>query len=425
MSLRLLEPFSNRDFRLLWAGQAISYVGNGVMTVALAWQTLAVSPKATSLSLVLLARSVPLVALSLLGGALTDRLPRRAIMIVSDVARAAVVALAAVLVTTDAIELWHLVVLSGIFGAGEAFFFPAFMSFVPDVVSADQLVQANSLEAAVRPLTMRMAGPALGGLLVAGIGPGFAFAFDAATFAFSAACFLAVRARGATTREHRSTLLRDIAEGFRYTRSQVWIWGTLLMAAFAVLCFIGPADVLLPIFAREHLRAGARGYGLMIAAMGLGGIIGALTVSQTGIGRRRVRNMFVVWGVSVLPFALLSLTDHLAVAMILLGLTGFGFEVGTVMWTTLLQDLVPRHFMGRVRSLDFLMSFALMPVSYAAAGPLASQIGVLPTIGLGGALAAVFTFAFMLYPNVLEPDRSGYVPPAGSKAAEASLSAAG
>jgi hypothetical protein len=295
------------------------------------------------------------------------------------------------------------------------------MSFVPDIVPGDELVQANSLESAVRPLTMRMLGPALGGLLVGGIGPGFAFAFDAGTFAFSALCLLFVRTRGAhhVPDEERPSILRDIVEGFRYTRSQTWIWGTLLMAAFAVLCFIGPSDVLLPIYAREHLGSGARGYGLMISAMGAGGILGAITIGQTGVGRRRVRNMFVVWGLAVLPFAFLSLTDQLPVAMLLLAMVGFGFEVGTVMWTTLLQDLVPRRLMGRVRSLDFLMSFALMPVSYVVAGPLGSAVGVLPVIGLGGALASAFTFAFMLYPNVLGPDADGYRPPAGSKAAEA------
>jgi DHA3 family tetracycline resistance protein-like MFS transporter len=188
------------------------------------------------------------------------------------------------------------------------------------------------------------------------------------------------------------------------------------MAALAILFFMGPADVLLPIYSREHLAAGARGYGLLIAAMGLGGIFGAVTTSQTGIGRRRVRNMFLVWGTAVLPFALLAFTDRLPIAMLLLGMVGFGFEVGTIMWTTLLQDLVPRRLMGRVRSLDFLVSFALLPVSYAAAGPIGSGIGVLPTIGLGGALAGAITFAFMLYPNVLAPDRDDYVPPPGSKA---------
>jgi MFS family permease len=422
VDLRLLRPLANRDFRLLWSGQAISYVGNGVMTVALAWQTLAVSPKPTSLSLVLLARSGPLLALSLVGGAITDRLPRRGIMIVSDAARAIVVAIAAVLVLADHIALWHLVVLSGLFGAAEAFFFPAFMAFVPDIVSSEQLVQAASLESAVRPLTNRMIGPALGGALVAGVGAGAAFAFNAATFAFSTACLIGVRTHGRPPARERPSLLRDIVEGLRYTRSQAWIWATLLMAAFAVLCFIGPIDVLLPIYSRGHLSAGARGYGLLLAAMGVGGIAGALTVSQTGVGRQRVRNMFVVWGVAVLPFAFLPATDRLPVAMVLMGMIGFGFEVGTVMWTTLLQDLVPRRLLGRVRSLDFLMSFALMPISYAAIGPIASEVGVLRTMTIGTALAAVFTFAFMLYPHVLDPDRGDYVPPEGSKAAEAARS---
>jgi MFS family permease len=420
VGVKLFSPLSERDFRLLWSGQAISYVGNGVALVALTWQTLALSPKATSLSLVLVARSVPLLVLSLIGGAVTDRTSRRAIMLASDVARCVVVGAIAVLAATGSIRLWHVVALAAVFGAAEAFFFPAFTAIVPELLRGDQLVQANALEASVRPLAARMLGPALGGLVIASAGTHVAFSIDAATFAFSSACLLAMRPRpSARPGAERPTLAADIVEGFRYTRSQPWLWATLLMAAFAVLCFVGPQEVVLPIYAREHLRAGARGYGFLIAVMGAGGIAGALATSQIGIGRRRVRNMYVVWAVAVIPFALLALTARLGVAMVFMGLVGAGFEVGTIMWVTLLQDLVPGRLMGRVRSLDYLVSFALMPVSYAIAGPLAAAIGAVPMIALGGGLASAVTFGFMLYPGVLDPDREGYVASAGSKAAEA------
>jgi Transmembrane secretion effector len=264
-----------------------------------------------------------------------------------------------------------------------------------------------------------MVGPALGGIVIAAAGTAPAFGIDAATFVVSAACLIAMRTRGRPGTGERTRLRDDVAEGLRYTRSEPWIWATLVMAAFALLAFIGPMDVLLPVFARRQLMSGARGYGFLLAVMGVGGILGALTASQAGVGRRRVRNMYIVWGVSVLPFAALALTHTLGFAMVLIGLVGFGFEVGTVMWMTLLQDLVPRRLMGRVRSLDYLLSFALMPLSYAIAGPLSNAIGVRATIAVGGLVAGALTFGFMRYPRVLDPDRDDYVPAPGSKAAEA------
>jgi MFS family permease len=419
MRIRLLTPLEDGRFRLLWSGQAISYLGNGVMTVALAWQALALSPKATSLSVVLLARSVSMLALLLVGGAISDRVQRRTIMLVSDAVRGVLLVALAVLAGTDAIQLWHLVAVAAVFGGAEAFFFPAFTAIVPDLLSGDRLVQANALEAAIRPLMYRMLGPALGGAIVATAGTDIAFAIDAVTFFVSTGCLLAMRfpPRTAATPESR-TLRSDIVEGLRYTRSTPWIWATLLMAAFAVLSFIGAQDVVLPIYVREHLHAGARGFGLLVAAVGGGGIVGALVASQVGVGRRRVRNMYLVWGVAVIPFAMLGLTTRLPVAMVLMALLGAGFEIGSIMWVTLLQDLVPARLMGRVRSLDFLVSFALQPLSYAVTGPLAGAIGAVPTIALGGALASAATFAFMLYPGVFDPDHDGYVPAEGSKAAE-------
>ncbi|MGH2830260.1 MAG: MFS transporter, partial [Actinomycetota bacterium] len=292
--MQISAPLRNRDFRLLWAGQSVSHIGNGVTHVALAWQALELSRGPGGLSLVLAARSVPLVCLLLVGGAITDRASRRRIMLASDVIRGLTVAAIAVLAATGAIRLWSLVVLAAVFGAADAFFFPASTAIIPELVAGPDLVRANALESFARPLTMQMVGPALGGLLVAVFGTSVAFGLDAATFAVSAACLMAIRARGSPSAQ-RTGLRREIADGFRYTRRQPWIWATLLMALAAVLCLSGPFQVLGLLVAKDRLGAGAGGYGLIVAAMGAGGIAGALSASRVARGRRITR-MYIAWG---------------------------------------------------------------------------------------------------------------------------------
>jgi MFS family permease len=164
--LRILTPLAERDFRLLWAGQTVSLVGDGITTIALAWQTYELTRSPVALSLVLLARSVPMLVLLLIGGAVSDRLPRRAVMLSSDLVRGATVGAIAILSASGLLEVWHLVVLAGVFGAADAFFQPAYSAIFPDLLPKGLLVQANSLTSATRPVTLFLAGPALGGLLV-------------------------------------------------------------------------------------------------------------------------------------------------------------------------------------------------------------------------------------------------------------------
>lgn len=212
--LRILSPLAERDFRLLWAGQTVSLVGDGITTIALAWQTFELTRSPVSLSLVLLARSVPMLVFLLIGGAVSDRLPRRAVMLASDVVRGVTVGVIAVLSGSGVLEVWHLVVLAAVFGAADAFFQPAYSAIFPDLLPKSLLLQANSLTSATRPLTLFLAGPALGGLLVGALGSAAAFGVDATTFVVSAACLIAMRSRPGPGSSDR-TILSEIGEGLR------------------------------------------------------------------------------------------------------------------------------------------------------------------------------------------------------------------
>lgn len=398
-----------RDYRMLWTGQIISHVGTGVTLVALAFQALQLTDSPGGLGLVLTARSVPMLALILIGGAITDRMPRRAIMLLSDAIRGASVLGMALLAGFDVIELWHLIALAVLFGIGDAFFFPAVGAIVPELVSGKDLVSANSMDAASRPLAMRLAGPALGGVLVATTGTAIAFAVDAATFLVSALFLLKIPARPAPPRAVHSSVLRDIVEGFRYVRSRAWIWATLLMALLAVLFFIGPSEVLLPKLAKVRMD-GATSYGWLLAAMGAGGILGAIAAPLFSSGPR-MRTLYISWGAGVFFFAGIAFVHELLPGLLLMAGLGFCFEIGHILWITQMQELVPPRLLGRVRSLDFLVSLTLMPLSYAIVAPVSAWIGIAETIFAGGVLAGVATFAFMLYPGVLDPDRPNYRDP--------------
>jgi len=193
--LRLVQPLTRRDFALLTGGSVVSLLGDGIFTVALAWQVYEISNVPTALSLVGVAWTLPLVLFLLLGGVFTDRYDRRWLMIGADLVRAAAIGLLGVLSVSGVIELWHVIALIGFVGLGDAFFNPASTAIVPDLLPDEHLPQANALQGLVRPLTFRLIGPAIGGLLVALLGVGSAFLVDAGSFLISAAAVGAIATR--------------------------------------------------------------------------------------------------------------------------------------------------------------------------------------------------------------------------------------
>ena len=206
-AIRILEPLANRDYRLLTAGAFVSLLGDGFYSVALAWQVYQISNVPTALSIVGVAWTLPLVFFLLLGGVLTDRYDRRWLMIGADLVRAAAVGTLGLLSITHAIQLWHVLVLVAFVGAGDAFFNPASTAIVPDLLAAERLPQANALQGLVRPLMIRLIGPALGGFVVAVLNPGSAFLVDAASFLLSASMTwitALIRARSRTPGTNRS-----------------------------------------------------------------------------------------------------------------------------------------------------------------------------------------------------------------------------
>jgi DHA3 family tetracycline resistance protein-like MFS transporter len=410
--IRLLEPLGERDFALLTAGWLVSLLGDGFFSVALAWQVYEISNVPTALSIVGVAWTLPLILFLLLGGVFSDRYDRRWMMIGADLVRAAAVGVLGLLAIAGAIELWHVVALIAFVGLGDAFFNPASTAIVPDLVREEQLPQANALHGLVRPLMVRLIGPALGGITVAGLGPGVAFLVDGSSFLVSAVAILLISTRPSRTvvaHGIRQTIA-EVREGLAFVRRNPWCWATLLSAMFSLLVFIGPVQVLLPYLVKNRLGLGPEALGAIFAVSGVGAIGAAIAVGQLGLPRRRITIMYVVWSAGVALFAGYGLMTSLWQAF-LIGLgTAALFEVGQIIWVTLLQTLVPRELLGRVSSLDWLVSTGLVPLSFALTGPVAALLGPGPTMIVAGLLGSVLMGVLLFVPGVRDPERQQLAP---------------
>ena len=405
---RILRPLRRRDFALLVGGAIASLLGDGFFYVALAWQVYTISNVPTALSLVLLAISLPSVLLVLVGGVFADRYDRRRLMVAADIVRAAALGAIALLSATGVLELWHIAALVVFIGAGDAFFNPASTAILPDLVPDEDLASANALAGIYRPVMIRMVGPALAGLVVAAFGPAPAFAIDGASFLVSALAIWSIRtrpaARAAVDHGLRATIAQ-VGEGLRYTRSKPWIWATLVAAMVSLLVFIGPIEVLVPYIIKNKLALGPEALGLIFAVGGIGSLAMSLVIGVVGLPRRRVTVMYVAWSLGVAATALYGAMTTLWQALLVSFVLQASFMLGSVIWTTMLQQLVPRELLGRVSSLDWMMSVGLVPLSFALTGPIADAIGPETTLIWAGILGAVLMFGLIFVPGVRDPER--------------------
>jgi len=393
----LLRVLRHRDFRLLWLAQSTSVIGDRIVTVALALFVIDLTGNATDLGLVLSAHALPMVAFLLIGGVWADRLPRHRVMVATDLARFALHALLAVLIFTDAVHIWQIVVIEMLFGTAEAFFRPAAAGLLPQTVPESEIQEANAVTTTFSNIA-EFVGPALATALVLGVGAGTAFAVDAASFLVSAAFLIRVRPRRRAVAETvmpRATVWLELRQGFREVRARSWVWATLL--AFCVALFVGfaPWAVLGPSVATEQYSS-IGFYGLVTAALGAGTIAGSLI----GIRWRPRHPMrlamlaILLWPVAMILFAagvtLVVVTPAFVIA-------GAGVALFDVWWLTALAERIPADKLSRVTSYDWMVSLGLMPLGYLLAGPLAGAFGAEEVL-LGGSAVALLALAMGLLP---------------------------
>jgi MFS family permease len=370
--MRALRPFESRDYRLLFVAVGIEVFGTGMWTIVMVFQVLALDDSPLALSAVATGMSLGLFLFSIFGGVVADRFSKRKIIITVQGLTAAMMTGVAALSMTGTIELWHVGAASFVMGAGSAFFYPAYSAYLPQVLPPEQLLAANGLEGALRPSMGQGLGPALGGVIVGLFFPAIGAVIVAGCYAIAFVITLFLRHRDEAMRsaqpEDRSGVWGDLRAGVKYVVHSRWLLWTLIFGSSLALIVQGPIEVLLPFLTRERFDDAEATFGFLLAAYGIGGAIGSLTVSSLKLPRRYLTFMILCWGGGTLPLVLIGAATNLIVMLAALFVVGAATGGGVVIWGTLLQRLVPIEMIGRVASLDFFVSIAFMPVSIAIAG---------------------------------------------------------
>jgi MFS family permease len=392
-----------RDFRRFYVGYATSLLGSSMSTVAIAWAVLDSGASATGLGYVFAAAVVPQVLLMAVAGAVADRLGRRRVMLTADALRCAAQASLAVAVFAGRPALWVFVLLACLVGTGEAFFTPAMEALTVEIAPRDQLGNANALYGLATSAT-RIAGPVLGGLLIALTGPGVVVAADAVSYGVSVLALSLIRVpaaravaragdAGAGDPAVRRTLWRDMAEGWVEFRSRTWLWATTVQFAFFNLITWAPWMLLGPVMGRAYL-GGAAVWGAIMGVQGAGAIAAGLLC----LGRRP-RRPIVVATIGTFCYALPDVPMGLHASAVWVAAAAFccggGSAVFGTFYGTTLQQQVPPELLARVSALSIFPAYGVGVIGYAIDGPLAAAFGPAAIFGVG-AVYGLLSSATML-----------------------------
>ena len=374
---------SNRNFQLLWLGQGLSLVGDQFYMIALPWLVLMMTGDAAQLGLVLALTGAARVALMLFGGALSDRFSQRSVMLASDALRLGMMAGLAIMVLSGGLQVWMIYLFAVAFGAVSGVFMPAAESMIPRIVGKDELMIGNTIEQVTSQVGV-FVGPLLAGGLLAwfagsgvGItgdaspamgGIGVAFAVDALTFLISIATLLMMRIDGPGA-EDEGNMLAAIGEGIAFVARSRKILLMFVVMALINFLFTGPFLVGVPVLASDRLPEGAAAFGLLMAALALGSVPGAIAA---GVIRTRPADVgliltgcIAVFGLGMAALGLIGSTWEGVAVLFAVGILN-GYVVVVII--TLLQNNTPSGMLGRLMSLVMIAGMGLLPASQALAG---------------------------------------------------------
>ena len=393
-----LAPLREREFRLLFGGRVVSFAGSAMAPIALAFGVLELGGSAGDLGLVLTLSILPQVLFLLAGGVISDRLPRHIVMVASNLVSGLAQAVAAVLLIVGEAEIWHLAVVAVVRAVASSFFFPAQQGIIPQTVPLELLQPANALLRLTLNAT-NIGGAALGGLIVAAAGPGWALAFDALTYLVAACLLLPMHIRP-PAREASESFLTELREGWGAFRSRTWLWIVVLGFAFSNGAQSAAVNVLGPVVAEESL-GGAEVWGVILAAQGIGLVLGGLVALRIHPARPLLLGVCAAV-LLVPPIVLLALEAPWQAIALAAVFTGLGLELFSVFWDVSLQGHVPNELLSRVSAWDAIGSFVLMPAAYAVVGPVSVVVGITATLWGCAAIATVAIVAQLASREVRE-----------------------
>ena len=385
---------TEREFRNLYFARAFSLFGDGLLPVALAFAVLETRNSPSALGAVLAVRTAALVGFLLVAGVVADRMPRRLVLISSDLLRFGAQGAMAALILSGRARFFELIVLVFAYGLGDAFFRPTSTGIVPQTVSAARLQQANALIALTQS-TFTVTGPAIAAALVVTAGPGWALAIDSATFLISAA-FISRLSRVPRAPAGEG-FLRELREGWRVFTSRTWLWIDGVFSAVGSFAVLAPFLALGPYIADHSF--GRADWGAILAAFGAGSVMGGFLLLRARPARPLVA--------AVTPLALLALPTGLLavkapVAVIAVGAFagGLGLSVFNTLFETTVQMAVPPESLSRVASIDWMLSASLLPLGFAIAGPVSVAVGTHATLAASAVWAVVSTIVVLSVPDV-------------------------
>ncbi|MBA3946337.1 MAG: MFS transporter [Herpetosiphonaceae bacterium] len=401
----VFRALKHRPFAWLWTGQIISRFGDSLQRIALTWYLVEKTGSATAISRLFIFTFVPNLVFLLLGGVAVDRFPRLRVMLLSDLARGLLVGGIAALAFVGRLEVWHLYVMVTIFGLVDAFFQPAYVAVIPELTPTDVLPSANALTD-LSGRIVGIIGPAVSALLITLGGTSTAFALNALSFFISTACLLPLwRLRLRHTTDIQSpSVLADAIEGLTTVLQSPWLWVTIVLFALVNVTLAGPLGVALPLLIKKTLRSGVDLLGVFSSLSALGAVLTAVVLGR----KTRVHHRGVwAYGATMVGGIMLSMTGlsvglgGLLLAAFVLGATTTTFGL---IWTTTLQEMVPRDVLGRVSSVDQLGSFALLPIGYALAGWMTDRLGPPLVLVIGGVMTTGLIALGLLHPAIRRLD---------------------
>ncbi|WP_322921022.1 MFS transporter [Nocardioides renjunii] len=405
MSSRL-SPLATPAFRYFFIGQVVNRAGSSMAGVALAFAVLDIDDSASALGWVVAASSVPTVVFMLLGGAIADRLPRAIVLRGCNLVQGITQALTAGLVISGQAEIWHLVVLQAVAGTVFAVSYPAFLGMVPILLPAEER-QAAFLLIGQATSALGIIGPALSGVLVATVGPGWALAVDAVTYLVAAVLLLLVRLPPGDRSSAKPSVIGDFTAGWAYARQLGWV----IPAASAALVFnalvSGAINVLGPVIADDTI--GSEGWGLARSAQAVGVFVAAFFLAKVVVTApmKVIMVAFVVWCVPMLVLGTHVEVWLLSTAFVV---AGAALSLLDLSWNLLVQEKVPEAMLSRIMAIDGFFSFVATPIGQVAVGPLAVAFGA-GSVQLGCFALAVLVGAFALTRRTITGVRLTGAPP--------------
>ncbi len=400
---RLLVPFTVPAYRKMAVALSCGAFAYGVWTIALVWEVIRIGGGPAQLSVVSTAGAVGVILPALLAGVIADRVPQK--LIVMTVATAEVISYTVVTVLSlaEVTRLWQLAAVSLCIGMGMAFYYAAYSAWLPAMVPESTLLAVNGFEGMVRPLVAQAIGPGVAGVVVGLYSPGAACLVAAVVAGIGVAVQVFIpktpvrRDLSQVDTHPVRGAISDMREGVVYLFATPWLFATLLFACLMVLVTMGPFEVLVPFIIKDRLGGDAGDHALVLAAFGVGGAVGSLGMASMKMPRRYLTWMNLVWGVACLPLVVIGFATQLWMVAVSALVLGILFSAPMVIWGTLLQRRVPPDLLGRVASLDFFVSIALMPVSMALAGPVSEAIGVSTTFLIAGVVPIVFAVVAIVW----------------------------